>query len=126
ALYPDRDVFHISEVMGMQEMSVRYYSAVGDLDQAQKRLDLMEELDEDAPQLIRAQETFNQAILREVIKRREIEEKQRISPQNQFHLKKREFNRPEFNISATAELFKYDMDIPEKVIQQFFIHDRDQ
>ena len=125
-LYPDREVFHISEFMGMQELAVRYYTATGNFDQANKRLELMQELDKDAPQYRNAREVFTFASLRKAIERREMEEKQRITPQNQFHLKKKEFKRPEFNISATAELYNYDFDIPNNVLQQFFDHDRDQ
>lgn len=126
ALYPDRGVFHITEVMSMQEMAVRYYSAIGNLDQAQIRLEMMEKLDEDIPQYIRAQKVFTIATMREAAKRMEIEEGKKITPKNQFNLKRKEFNRPEFNIPATAELYRYAWDIPDKVLQQFFDHDRNQ
>ncbi len=45
ALYPHRDTFHIVEVMGMLKAAVFYFGAIGDLEQAETRLDIMEELE---------------------------------------------------------------------------------
>lgn len=44
-LYPERDTFHIVEIMAMLKAAVFYYGGIGDLDQAELRLDMMEELD---------------------------------------------------------------------------------
>lgn len=86
----------------------------------------MEELDEDAPQYFRSLEVLTIFTLREASKRMEIEKRKRITPQNQFHLNKKEFKLPKFNIPITSDIYNYELDIPDEILQEFFVHDRNQ
>ncbi|NOQ92327.1 MAG: DUF1186 domain-containing protein [Flavobacteriaceae bacterium] len=47
-LYPDRDEFHIVEVMAMLKAAVFYYGAIGDLAQAEIRFKIMKDLEPDS------------------------------------------------------------------------------
>lgn len=126
ALYPDRDLFHISEFLAMQGAAVRYFTAKEEFEEAEKRLEMMQEMDEDTPQCELAEKIFFNATLEAGRKRMAKEKEQRITPKNKMRLKQKEFKRPAPNIPATAELYEYDMEIPDKVIQSFFEHDRNQ
>ena len=44
ALYPDRDTFHLNEVTSFLKCAVCYFTAIGDLEQAEIRHDLMHKL----------------------------------------------------------------------------------
>ena len=46
-LYPDRDEFHLDEVMVYFSTTIRYLYAIGDEEQAETRLEILEEIDND-------------------------------------------------------------------------------
>lgn len=48
-LYPDRDVFHIDEVLAMEDLAFSYYLANGDLVEAEERLEHLEYIDPHSP-----------------------------------------------------------------------------
>jgi len=48
ALYPDRDTFHLSEVMSFLICSVLYFTAIGDIEQAEIRHEMMHNLEPDS------------------------------------------------------------------------------
>ena len=48
-LYPDREVFHIGEVLSFHKMATHYFLAIDNLDAAKARLNLMEKLAPDHP-----------------------------------------------------------------------------
>ena len=58
-LYPDRDTFHVSEFMSMQNMAVKYFANTDDFEQAEKRLAIMRDVDEDSPQYQRSHPAGN-------------------------------------------------------------------
>ncbi len=47
ALYPDRDTFHLDEVIGFYKFAVLYFLGIGELKQAEMRFDILEEVDAD-------------------------------------------------------------------------------
>lgn len=49
ALYPERDEFHIDEVLNFYSTTVIYFLETGDREQAVNRFDLLEDLDPSAP-----------------------------------------------------------------------------
>ncbi len=57
-LYPDRDIFHIAEASGFFKMAVLYFSAIGNQDQAEIRLDILREIAPDSVDLKVAEEHF--------------------------------------------------------------------
>ena len=48
-LYPDREVFHIGEVLSFHKITIHYFLAIDNLDAAKARLNLMEKLAPDHP-----------------------------------------------------------------------------
>tara|TARA_R110002050_G_C8919619_1_gene511336 strand:+ start:307 stop:1905 length:1599 start_codon:yes stop_codon:yes gene_type:complete len=48
ALYPHRDVFHLNEVISFHKCAVLYLCAIGDVEQAEIRYEIMEALDPDS------------------------------------------------------------------------------
>ena len=79
SLYPDRDTFHINEVISFYKCATLYYSAIGDLDQAEVRLNLMQELAPDSEETEMAWKRFYTASLKASQARYEEEQKTRIS-----------------------------------------------
>ncbi|PCI07303.1 MAG: hypothetical protein COB73_08540 [Flavobacteriaceae bacterium] len=55
-LYPDRDEFHIDEVISFNATAINYFLGIDDLEQAQIRLDIMIEVDPENP---KTQQAFN-------------------------------------------------------------------
>jgi len=47
-MYPDRNIFHIGEVITMLKAAVFYYGAIGDLEQAETRFKIMKDLEPDS------------------------------------------------------------------------------
>ena len=78
ALYPDRDTFHINEVFSFLKCAVLYFSAIGDIEQAEIRYDIMYELGPDATETEIAKRNLTAAYLQAVEKRFEEEEKRKI------------------------------------------------
>ena len=62
-LYPERDTFHIAEVSSFFRISVLYYCAIGNLEQAEIRLDILKELVPDSEDLEIAEKHFSIAIM---------------------------------------------------------------
>ena len=60
-LYPERDVFHIVEVSGFFKISALYYSAIGNLEQAEIRLDILREIAPESADLEMAEKHFRMA-----------------------------------------------------------------
>lgn len=48
ALYPDRDTFHLNEVLSFYKSTVLYFLAIGDFEEAEMRYDIMLELSPDS------------------------------------------------------------------------------
>ncbi len=86
-LYPDRKEFHIEEVLGFNNIVVEYYLQKDKIEQAEERVEIMKELDEDHPKTHSAKNQlqawyFNKAFMRaeeENQLRKNIEEKDRRS-----------------------------------------------
>lgn len=61
-LYPDRTVFHVSEVRTFEYFMVRYFTTIGNIEQVEMRLKIMKGvLDEDDALLLSAQQDFKKA-----------------------------------------------------------------
>lgn len=65
-LYPNRKVFFIGEVLEFNKIAVFYFSAAGDLEQAEIRLDIMEEIDDEANETEIARDTIMNAQLNDL------------------------------------------------------------
>lgn len=123
-LYPNRDTFHVSEFMSMQDIAVKYYAHTDDFEQAEKRLAIMKDVDEDSPQYQRSQLELTMVLMDKTRKRFEEEEKQKILPKN--HFQPSEKSKPgKFNFKETKILYTYEDDITQETIDDFLALDRD-
>ena len=58
-LYPERDTFHIAEVVSFFKISILYFSATGKFDEAEIRLDILRELAPESEDFEQAEEYFD-------------------------------------------------------------------
>ncbi len=79
ALYPNREVFHINEVITFMKTAVSYFAAIGDLEQAEIRVEVMEKIGANSPDMIIANNYLYQARMRAFSERKLEEKKIRIS-----------------------------------------------
>lgn len=77
-LYPERDTFHITEVTSFLKIAVLYFSAIGGLNQAETRLEILQEIASDSEEAETAREHYDMALLKQAFLRRE-EKKQEKS-----------------------------------------------
>ncbi len=67
-LYPERDIFHIVEVSGFFKIAVLYFSAIGNLEQAEIRLDILKEIAPESADLEIAAKRFHLAQMEAAMK----------------------------------------------------------
>lgn len=79
ALYPERDTFHLSEVISFLKCAVLYFTAIGDIEQAKIRYDIMYELAPDTADTELAMQQIFVARMNAGQKRFEKEQTTRIS-----------------------------------------------
>jgi tetratricopeptide (TPR) repeat protein len=116
-LYPEREIFHTSEVTGMSRIAVKYLTATGRFEEAQDRLNFLQEI---APEADYTKDTENHlmsALIEKAKERMEnekqdrIEVKQKTSPKMPSSKEAPDFNHPQIN-----DLYNYAFDIPEEAI----------
>ena len=96
ALYPHRDTFHINEVTSFLKSTILYFTAIGDIEQAEMRFDALEEL---APDTADTEVAFNHLLLARMEagrKRFEEEQKSKISVTTQKQVFTTTLNAPKF------------------------------
>ncbi|SHI95072.1 SEC-C motif-containing protein [Arenibacter nanhaiticus] len=79
ALYPDRDTFHLNEVISFYKCATLYFTAIGDIEQAEIRYDIMQELAPDSEDTETARLQIFAATMKAGHERFEKEQKTRIS-----------------------------------------------
>lgn len=79
ALYPERETFHLNEVVSFLKCAVLYFTATGNIEQAEIRYDIMHELAPDADDTDVAMRQILVARMKAVEERFEEEQKSRIS-----------------------------------------------
>jgi hypothetical protein len=79
ALYPERDTFHISEVISFLKIAVYYFVAIEDIEQVEVRINIMEELAPDSQDTIDLRLALLQLSIKKGQKRYKEEQKTKIS-----------------------------------------------
>ncbi len=77
-LYPERDCFHISEITAFNKLAILYFSAVGNIEAAESRYEMLKELAPDHPDTESVYPYLMRARLDAAANRYESEEKSRI------------------------------------------------
>ncbi len=118
-LYPDRDVFHVSELKNYYLCVARILARRGDQDQARGVKAALSEIDHDETNDIIITQEVMMANLRSTQKRLEEDKKRRVTvrpaplPDKITHAQ-----RPEFHHDVIADLYEFDMDLPEECIHE--------
>ncbi len=119
ALYPDRKVFHIGEVMAFNKLAVIYFSTIGNLEAAESRLKIMEKIDEEHPATSQAEVYLLQARMKVGIEREKEEERTKRKVKTRAYDKSIQTSeKPEFNHPEIWQLYENGMHIDHQVIKK--------
>jgi tetratricopeptide (TPR) repeat protein len=119
-LYPDRTIFHISEVVNFNVLAVRYFGAIGNLDEAETRLAIVKGLAPDSEIAEIAEQSLFKLRMLKSLERKEEEAKTRITVlQNEIaELTNWDVKAPEFENQIIHELYNYSLDISENILNE--------
>ena len=117
-LCPDRDTFHISEASGFFKIAILYFSAIGDLEEAEMRLDILRELDPGSENLAEAEEYFQKAELYEFLNRKLEEKKDSINVEVKKTALTEIKSPPEFTHEQINQLYENDFSVDEDIISE--------
>lgn len=98
SLYPERKEFHVEEVMAFNLIAIHYFLAIDMIDDAQLRLGLLTDLDEDHPKTLEARDIIQQWLYLKSAMRTEAQNEIKRTVQakdNRSHLQTEEA--PQFN-----------------------------
>ena len=118
-LYPDRNRFHLSEVTGFSKMAIMYFCATGNLEAADARFSLLNEIAPGHPDTEQVQPVIMKARLEASRRRMEQEEKTRISVKTGTYdrtLQTKE--RPHLIHPETEWLYQYELDIEREKLEK--------
>ncbi|ODS30842.1 MAG: preprotein translocase subunit SecA [Candidatus Scalindua rubra] len=119
ALYPDRKVFHVSEVMAFNKLAVIYFSTIGNLEAAESRFKVMEEIDEEHPDTYKALQYLLPERMKAGIERDKEEERTKRKVKTRAYDKSIQTNKkPEFNHPEVWQLYENGMRINHQVIKK--------
>ncbi len=124
-LYPEREVFHISEFMIMQMMAVSYYAGTGDMEQANLRLEFMKDVEKDSAFVQKAEEIMIAARRDDTLKRFTEEQKLKITPEHKFSPNLDLGAKSDFNYTETNKLYTIDFAEDLENIREYLSLDRD-
>lgn len=118
-LYPERKLFHSAEYTNYMNVVIRYLAAIGDLEQAERKLSLLEELAPDDPITEQAESFIWMLRLEKASDRMKEEKKQRITPVSGKYASESERKTPPgFNHEEILNLYSYGMSIPNYLLEQ--------
>ncbi len=119
ALYPEKDQFHILEVLTYYNTSVKYFLMTDDREAAQMRLDLLVQIDPSHPLTLSAQA---------IVARYNLEKSQKkmqLDRENERSVKSRSYNtrvqtdiKPVFTHPETEALYKHGFELPQEIIEK--------
>ncbi|MDZ7717941.1 MAG: DUF1186 domain-containing protein [Balneolaceae bacterium] len=123
ALYPERDEFHIEEVLKFYSITVIYFLETGDREQAVARLDLLEELDPDAPAVQIARNRLMMYDIKENLeksrKKWEHDKKHERTVESRGYRRSTQTDqKPDFHHSEIEYLYTNGFDISEQKIRE--------
>ncbi len=119
ALYPERDIFHILEVVSFNKLAVLYFSAIGNLEAAESRFELLEELAPDHRDTETAFQALMIARMQEGHEEFLEEDKTRISPELKEYNKSVQTDKaPEFENFLINELYQDDIEIKQDILKE--------
>jgi len=118
-LYPDRDIFHITEITNFYKVVVRYYVALGNIELAEQKLKELKKLAPDEQDTEDAEEYIFKFRLLDVAEYFDRERKAAINPTIQKELPEiKVVEAPQFNHSEIYALYEFGLDIPHETLEK--------
>ena len=118
-LYPERDLFHLSEITNFLKLTVRYYASTDNFEFTKRQFEILEKIAPDHFDTEQAEEYYNKALIKEGAKRMMNEFKDRIPPETHKTIKiSKKTNAPQFKHAEILNLYIYGIGIPEKIINE--------
>ena len=118
ALYPERDTFHLNEVISFYKCAILYFSAIGNIKQAEIRYDIMQELAPDSTDTEMARRQIFAATMKASQERFEEEQKTRISVKTRPQEIKTDTKAPNFNHEEIEWLYIHGLYIGEEKLNR--------
>ncbi len=118
ALYPDRDTFHLNEVISFYKCAILYFTAIDDIEQAEIRHDIMQKLAPDSADTEFASSQILAATMKASQARFEEEQKTRISVITKSQEIKNLKNAPNFNHKEIKWLYNHGLYIGEEKLNK--------
>ena len=126
-LYPERKTFHIDEVMSFCTAALRYFIAIGNIEQAEMRVELMKKISPDSNSTKEAERSLFALIMEKAAERFEEESKKARTP---VHVQKKVYEQkieePVFQNKEIGELYKYGFQIEPELMSKILSLPREQ
>jgi len=118
-LYPDRDLFHLTEVTAYLKTVIRYFAAIDNLDLAENRLELLTDIAPDHPDTEQAEILLWPLRVKRAGIRIEEENKKRISPTEHKVVSETDYSTaPQFNHHEIHYLYQHGLYIPHEKLRE--------
>lgn len=118
SLYPERNVFHVQEFEAFYQISAMYFAAIGDMDQYQKRVDILKQVSPESP-ILKNVESFKLKIsMEKAMERMKEEEPTRTRVKVKAQKITKTTEAPDFQHAVIRELYNYDLRIPINIIDK--------
>ncbi|MDQ3020026.1 MAG: DUF1186 domain-containing protein [Bacteroidota bacterium] len=112
SLYPDREIFHVEEVMSFYEVAVDYFVETKDIEQAEIRLKIMKDIELDNPKTIESEKKIFVYHLKKKFKKINMNMKSLSAPDFIPKKKYKQTNiEPIFNNREITLLYQFGFDI---------------
>ena len=118
-LYPDRNLFHISEVTCFLSFAISYFIAKDDIEAIEIRFDMLKELAPDHPDTEVASTNLMEYLMKKTQKRIEEEQEDFFEVVvNRHPPSNNKTKQPVFNHPIVSELYKYDCEINQSILKE--------
>jgi hypothetical protein len=116
-LYPERDEFHENEALSYLQVAISYFLAIDDIQSAQKRMEMMDEIDPGAPLTYDARQEIITYNIESTSARFAADEAKKITVQDRGYRTETQTNqKPQFTHPEVEQLYQFGFDIPEDII----------
>jgi len=116
-LYPERDEFHENEALSYLQVAISYFLAIDDIQSAQIRMDMMDEIDPGAPFTFDARQEILTYNMESTSARFAADEAKKITVQDRGYRTETQTNqKPQFTHPEIEQLYQFGFDIPEDII----------
>lgn len=117
--YPDRDEFHKNEVLSYLQLAISYFLFINDIHSAEERMEMMEEIDPEAPFTNESRKEIMTYNMNSHTARVAADQAKKISVTDRGYRTETQTNQePQFTHPEIEHLYRFGFDIPENVIRE--------